>query len=83
MKDIWKLYPMFCPNCGKINYGYKSEDGRIKYECGKCTVRLVRVQKSRRHDSAAAYKRSFACMARFRDLGASEWAKAENMELLF
>lgn len=51
MKDIWKLYPMFCPNCGKINYGYKSEDGRIKYECGKCTVRLVRVQKSRRHDT--------------------------------
>ena len=33
MKESWKPYPMFCPNCGRLNYGYKSEDNRIKYEC--------------------------------------------------
>ena len=42
---------MFCPNCGRLNYGYKSEDNRIKYECVQCTVKFVRVQKGRRHDT--------------------------------
>lgn len=51
MKESWKPYPMFCPNCGRLNYGYKSEDNRIKYECAQCTVKFVRVQKGRRHDT--------------------------------
>lgn len=53
MKESWKPCPMFCPNCGSLNYGYKSEseDEKIKYECVKCKVKFVRVQKGRRHDT--------------------------------
>ena len=29
MKESWKPYPMFCPNCGRLNYGYKSEDNSV------------------------------------------------------
>lgn len=43
MKKGWKTYPMFCPNCGAINHGHKSEDEKIRYECRKCTVKFVRV----------------------------------------
>lgn len=45
MDELWKPYPMFCPNCGKINYGYKNTDGKIKYECSKCMIKFVRVQR--------------------------------------
>ena len=44
MDELWKPYPMFCPNCGKI-----------KYECSKCMIKFVRVQKSRRHDTIDIY----------------------------
>ena len=30
MKKGWKTYPMFCPNCGAINHGHKSEDEKIR-----------------------------------------------------
>ena len=43
--------PMFCPNCGKMNYGYKGIDEKIKYECDRCMVKFVRVRKGRRHDT--------------------------------
>lgn len=26
MTETWKPIPMFCPNCGKMNYGYKGID---------------------------------------------------------
>ena len=42
---------MFCPNCGKMNYGYKGIDEKIKYECDRCMVKFVRVRKGRRHDT--------------------------------
>lgn len=51
LKKGWKTYPMFCPNCGAINHGHKSEDEKIRYECRKCTVKFVRVPKGRRHDT--------------------------------
>lgn len=51
MKKGWKTYPMFCPNCGAINHGHKSEDEKIRYECRKCTVKFVRAPKGRRHDT--------------------------------
>ena len=49
--ENWKPIPMFCPNCGKLNYGYKSGDEKIKYECDRCMVNFVRVRKGRRHDT--------------------------------
>lgn len=55
MDERWNPYPIFCPNCGKINYGYKNTDGKIKYECSKCMIKFVRVQKSRRHDTIDIY----------------------------
>ena len=51
MAETWKPIPMFCPNCGKMNYGYKGVDEKIKYECNRCMVKFVRVRKSRRHDT--------------------------------
>ena len=51
MTETWKPIPMFCPNCGKMNYGYKGIDEKIKYECDRCMVKFVRVRKSRRHDT--------------------------------
>lgn len=49
--DTWTPVPMYCSNCGKLNYGYRNDDGKIKYECDKCKVVFVRVQKGRRHDT--------------------------------
>ena len=31
-----KLVVGRCPNCGKLNNGQKSSDGRVRYECQKC-----------------------------------------------
>ena len=49
--DTWTPVPMFCANCGHLNYGYRNENGIIKYECKNCKVVLVRKQKGRRHDT--------------------------------
>lgn len=54
-KDEWTPMPMYCANCGQLNYGYRNEDGKIKYECTKCKVVAVKVQKSRRHDRIDMY----------------------------
>ena len=51
MTETWKPIPMFCPNCGKMNYGYKGIGDKIKYECDRCMVKFVRMRKSRRHDT--------------------------------
>ena len=53
--DTWTPIPMYCSNCGKLNYGYRNEDGKIKYEFDKCKVVFVRVQKGRRHDTIDMY----------------------------
>ena len=53
--DNWQPIPMFCPNCGKMNYGYMSGDDRIKYDCDRCMVRFIRIRKSRRHDTIEIY----------------------------
>lgn len=53
--DNWTPIPMFCPNCGQLNYGYRNEEERIKYECKKCKVVFVRTKKSRRHDCLDIY----------------------------
>lgn len=47
---VWETVPMYCPNCGQFNLGYKDEEGRIKYQCSKCTMVMVRSYKNRRHD---------------------------------
>ncbi len=54
-KDTWTLMPMYCPNCGKLNHGYRNDEGKIKYECNRCKVVFVRVQKGRRHDRIDVY----------------------------
>ena len=38
MTETWKPIPMFCPNCGKMNYGYKGIGDKIKYECDRCII---------------------------------------------
>ena len=53
--DTWTPIPMYCSNCGKLNYGYRNEDGKIKYECDNCKVVFVRVEKGRRHDTIDMY----------------------------
>lgn len=39
--DYSNLYPvrLYCPNCGKIIEGYKSEDGAVRIDCPKCKVK--------------------------------------------
>ena len=46
----WTPIPMYCSNCGQLNYGFRNDEGKIKYECKKCKVVAVRTQKGRRHD---------------------------------
>ncbi len=53
--DTWKPVPMYCPNCGKLNIGYKNEENKIRYECQTCKVVFVRIQKGRRHDTIEMY----------------------------
>lgn len=51
----WSPVPMYCLNCGQINYGYWNGEGKIKYECPRCKVTAIRVQKGRRHDTVDVY----------------------------
>lgn len=53
--DTWTPVPMFCANCGHLNYGYRNENGIIKYECKNCKAVSVRKQKGRRHDTIDLY----------------------------
>ena len=48
--DEWTTVPMYCPNCGTLNNGYKNSEGKIKYECPQCGLVMVRTYKNRRHD---------------------------------
>lgn len=48
--DEWTTVPMYCPNCGTINNGYAGSEGKIKYECPRCGLVMVRTYKNRRHD---------------------------------
>ena len=47
--------PMYCSNCGALLYGYRNDEGKIKYECKRCGTVAVRVQKGRRHDKIDLY----------------------------
>ena len=51
MHENWKIYPIYCPNCGALLYGCKNGEDKIKYKCEYCGATVVRVQKSRRHDA--------------------------------
>lgn len=54
-RDIWTPVSIYCPNCGKLNYGYRDKENKIRYECKRCQVKLVRINKSRRHDTLELY----------------------------
>ena len=49
-EERWTTVPMYCPNCGTLNGGYRNSEGKIKYECPKCRLVMVRTYKNRRHD---------------------------------
>ena len=49
--DAWTPIPMFCPNCGALCYGYRNIEKKIRYECSRCKVVFIRIQKGRRHDT--------------------------------
>lgn len=79
---------MYCSNCGKLNYGYRNDDGKIKYECDKCKVVFVRVQKGRRHDTIdmnKPYALAFLSLSEqhlsqkdFSEILADAWIRSEN-----
>lgn len=50
-----KAEHMYCSNCGALLYGYRNDEGKIKYECKRCGTVAVRVQKGRRHDKIDLY----------------------------
>ena len=51
----WTPIPMYCSNCGALLYGYRNDEGKIKYECKRCGTVAVRVPKGRRHDKIDLY----------------------------
>ena len=53
--EQWMPMPMYCPNCGNLNYGYQNNEGKIKYECTKCRIVFIRIKKGRRHDTIDLY----------------------------
>ena len=53
--EQWTPLPMYCNNCGQLNYGYQRRDGRIKYACKRCKLMYVRTIKSRRHQIIELY----------------------------
>ena len=57
VKEIeqWTPLPMYCNNCGHLNYGLQRNDGKIKYECNKCRMVFVRTIKNRRHQTLEIY----------------------------
>lgn len=54
-KDNWTPIPMYCSNFGALLYGYRNDEGKIKYECKRCGTVAVRVQKGCRHDKIDLY----------------------------
>ena len=53
--DNWTPIPMYCSNCGELLYGYRNDEGKIKYECKRCGTVTVRVQKRCRHNKIDLY----------------------------
>ena len=47
---LWTSIPMYCPNCGELNDGYQKDDGKVRYECRRCALQMIRSYKNRRHD---------------------------------
>lgn len=48
--DFSSLYPIriYCPNCGTIITGYKSEDGAVRIDCPRCRVKIFSKQQNPR-----------------------------------
>lgn len=50
-RDIkWTRVPMYCPKCGTLNDGFQNEEGKLRYECKRCKVIMVRSYKNRRSE---------------------------------
>lgn len=46
----WETISMYCPNCATLNNGYRDKEGKIKFQCTRCKMVMVRSYKNRRHD---------------------------------
>ena len=46
----WTAYQMYCPNCGTLSVGYKDAEGKCHFQCERCSVVMIRSNKSRRQD---------------------------------
>ena len=38
---------LYCPNCGKLLVGYKTDDGSVNIVCKTCLVRIYSKHKSK------------------------------------
>lgn len=38
---------LFCPNCGKLLTGYKSDDGAVRICCDRCRVVIYSKQRNK------------------------------------
>ena len=34
---------MYCSNCGALLYGYRNDEGKIKYECKRCGKSFIAI----------------------------------------
>lgn len=55
MNNSQKPKPMYCPNCGNLNYGTENSSGKIRYKCKCCRLVMIRFPKGRRHDVVEIY----------------------------
>lgn len=48
--DFQNLSPvrLYCPNCGTIVTGYKSDDGAVRIDCPKCRVKIFSKQQNKK-----------------------------------
>lgn len=51
----WTPFSWYCPNCGTIVTGYRSQNGFIKVVCGKCNTTMIRKIMSKKHDTIDVY----------------------------
>lgn len=54
-KQLWVPVAWHCPNCGEKTQAYMTIDGKVKAECVRCRMVVVRRKVGRRHTRLDVY----------------------------
>lgn len=55
MKQDWKIYSWYCPNCNTKVSGVKNKKNQIRVRCDLCNAEMVRTNMGRRHQKIDIY----------------------------